>query len=144
MGISGTAEATGIDSSTPRGVLGRAIATASQAAIDVVADLTGLSVTVTVGSGRLIRVSGFGLAQQQTLGGDVQMFIYEDGAQVATARHTAGAAGAYVTPIPIVLRTPSAGSHTYKLRMSTSAGTVTLVAGSTFPAFIAVEDLGAA
>ena len=43
---------------------------------------------------------------------------------------------------PRLVHTPSSGSQTYKLQLSTGAGTIDLAASPTQPAFILVTDLG--
>jgi hypothetical protein len=46
--------------------------------------------------------------------------------------------------VAYAILTPSTGSHTYKLSAERPQGTanITMQAGSTFPAFILVEDVG--
>lgn len=128
------------------GTLGYAQITANQAGITTKADVTGLSVTVTVGSGRRVRISAFCTAITGTLG-NAGWFIMEGATQLAQADlpafltpHAAYNTFAWVTAVV----TPSAGSHTYKVQ-AVNDGTgnaATVNAGATFPSYILVEDIG--
>ena len=107
----------------------------------------GLEVTVTVGTGRRIRVIGQG--GMYTTGvsrwiGDVMesSTILGRWGEVdnlgATPIETMNSSG------PVL--TPSSGSHTYKLavRETSGATTLTIFGDVTVPAYIVVEDIGAA
>jgi hypothetical protein len=132
------------------GVLGYSEVVVTQAGITAAAgivDLTNLSVTVTVGTGRRIRVSGKTMASGTDVSTRFIIFIQEgasflqriwDGA-VNIANVSKNAYGA-------VILTPSAGSHTYKLSVDniTGPGTVGTEAGVGLPSYILVEDIGAA
>lgn len=122
--------------------LGYAEVTASQAGIGTGnTDLTGLSVTITVPAGRRIRISAQGLFSQQTSLGHHFLFIQEGATQLEEALVTSRAVGDYTTLKTASVVSPSAGTHTYKLQAKTSAGTSTLEATGTYPAFILVEDI---
>lgn len=123
--------------------LGYAEVTAAQTGITSETDLTGLSKTVTVGSGRRVRITGFVPLQQVTSAAIPRVLIHADGVQETDAFHDTAANAFFNIHVAAVV-TPSAGSHTYKLRASTNAGTLSTVTSATNPAFILVEDIGPA
>lgn len=138
-----------------RGVLsgGYAEVTASQTGLTTTADLTSLSVTVTVGTSRRIKITGYVSDWQRTAGGAIgdriSLDIEEGGTRLSRAfinwETAAGSAFGNFSEV-IVYLTPSAGSHTYNLQYSRVGGTATISmrAASGEPAFIAVEDVGPA
>jgi hypothetical protein len=132
---------------TPRGVLGYAEVTASQGTFGAETDITGLSVTITAGTARRIKVTA--QAGVNTNGGavdDVAGLNVKEGATLLTYQRV-GRVGATTLGIGAqVILTPTAGSHTYKVSMVREAGSggLTMVAGTVAPAFILVEDLGPA
>lgn len=124
--------------------LGYAQATANQGSIgssDV--DLTGLSKTVTVLSGHRIKITGHVAFSQSSASGITRLRIKEGATQLADSLLSA-TNGSYYSVDAFVVLTPSAGSHTYKLAMTTSPGAAQMEAGATYPAFILIEDLGVA
>ena len=128
----------------PGGVLGYAQVTANQTGITTVVDLTGLTVTVTVGSGRRIQITAIALFQDGTIDTQVIMSIQEGATvlqQAAIERGRCGLLTRRSTPWSVIL-TPTAGVHTYKLTAQVPAGTVQMTAAATTPAFILVEDIG--
>lgn len=130
---------------TPGGTLGYAQVTANQAiaAAGVKTDITGLSVTLTVPAGRRIRITGDLYYFSATAGCAVYAYIMEGATQLQQrARVLAAANFAEGVQAEIILA-PSAGSHTYKL-MGESSAASTMTAAATYPAFILVEDIGAA
>lgn len=148
VGVDGSAVATSLDYLTkialPKGVLGYAEVTANQTGIGAVeTDLTGLSVAVTVGTGRRIRISGFGNCQQNTSASIVSLFIYEGATRLTECVLSLGVGAWGALPISRIL-TPTAGPHTYKLRLYTSAGTVNFNADAQRVGYILVEDIGKA
>lgn len=130
-------------SGVPLGTLtgGYAQAVVNQTGISAIADLTGLTVTVTVGSGRRIRISGNVGVLQRTSAATADVDIFEGVTQLRRA-FTGLAINGAQTLAPSVVLTPSAGAHTYKLRAATTAGTVETVAAATDPCWILVEDIG--
>lgn len=130
-----------------RGTLGYNEVTANQDSIagtDV--DLTSLTVTVTVGSSRRVRVSGYA-PLLSTVASDVfRLTAYEGATPLnSTFMHlpvSSVQAGFFVAAV----LTPTAGEHTYKLAMARTngTGTGTMVASVGQPAFILVEDIGEA
>lgn len=126
------------------GTIAYAQVTANQAGITTITDLTGLSVTFTAATGRRYKITGFALLSS-SVATDVYRISLTDGSNNLLQLNENVASS---TSAPIVMRidTPSAGSLTYKLRATRQAGTgnVTLNAGPGLPAFILVEDIGAA
>lgn len=129
------------------GQLGYAQVVANQV-LTATADLTSLTSTVTVGTGRRIRVTGHVRYNNENAAANrTELIIMQDGVQVQnyimglTANATNGEDGAINCQVVL---SPSAGSHTYKLQGSASLFNVTMIATATVPAFILVEDIGAA
>lgn len=125
------------------GVLGYAQAVSDQTGITTETDLTTLSVTVTVGASRRIRVSSQ-LSPYSTVAGDsVWGRIKEGATTLQFSQATMNGAQAESTTITAIV-SPSAGAHTYKVSLTRQGGTgsVTSQASSTAPAFICVEDVG--
>lgn len=128
------------------GQLGYAQAVASQGSITTLVDLTSLSVAVTVGTGRRVKITAACLAGSTVAADTIDLLIREGSTTLQIAEFRATAASSSESLQAAVVLTPSAGAHTYKLSMQRAAGsgTVTMTAGATFPAFILVEDMGAA
>ncbi len=129
------------------GWIGYAEQTGDQGAITTEVDLTSLTVTVTVGTGRRIRISARTLVVSTVANDIAALNIKEGAAQLQTGRTGALSGTAVSVGISAdVILTPTAGAHTYKLAMAreTGTGTLTNKAAATAPAFIAVEDLGPA
>lgn len=144
----------------PGGWIGYAEVTANQAIQDadsggLETNLTGLTVTVTVGANRRIKITGSGtvrlddptgimLAYGRIMEGASPLghwckvgLLPPSGAPLAT--------GAEVKAEGSVILTPSAGAHTYKLTLYADGGTdLLLVAAAGDTAWILVEDLGPA
>lgn len=126
----------------PSSQLGYAEVTANQGTITTEVDLTGLAVTITVPTGRRIRVSGFCRANSNA-NSDRGVLRIKEGATVLQIADSGidiqpAIYGCFVE----VIFSPSAGTHTYKLSMERAGtGTITMNAGATFPAYIMVEDV---
>lgn len=129
----------------PGGWIGYAEQTAVQTSITTLGDLTNLTVAVTVGTGRRIRISGFVSLAQSTTAGLAEVDIYEGATQLQRAytpiQTTAGQNFAIL--MPQVVLTPTSGAHTYNLKVATSAGSAVTNSSATTPSFILVEDIGA-
>lgn len=117
---------------------------AAQTGISAMTDLTGLSVSFTSTANRLYRVS-FQLRLAQIGSAGLVTAIIADG---SNAQHAAWqgsiAAGDRLSAHLAYLVAPGAGAQTYKVRLSTSAGTVDSLAVSASPAMLLVEDIGPA
>lgn len=135
----------GRDHSLPQGVLGYAEVTSNQASLSADNNLTGLSVTVTVGESRRIKVTGKVQMASVSSTPDARVFVMESSTELGSVgRYDFGTNQTRGASQASVVLTPSAGSHTYHLRFFAVTGTYTLEASSTNPAFILVEDVGAA
>ena len=115
--------------------------TADQANISS-ADVTGLSVAVTVGTGRRIKVSAGVNLLKDANAGLCEIRIME-GATLLGFAYFIGGASTSGHGAPTVILTPTSGSHTYKITIVCSITTLTVKAAATYPAFILVEDMGA-
>lgn len=125
------------------GQLGYAQTATIQLGILAEVDLTDLSVAVTVGTGRRIKITGHVPQFSNTAGVStfVQMSIFEGGTRLNLS--TQAMADTYTGVDTVHVLTPSAGAHTYKLRAA-SDGTVQTESSALSPSFILVEDIGAA
>lgn len=134
-----------VDSARPLGTLGYAQVVAPQVGILAKTDVIGLSVTVTVGAGRRIQISG-SLAMLSNVNDDVLRVYIMEGATDLQIRDITyrNLSNENYEMEPQVVLTPSAGAHTYKIAVQRFFGTgnVVMRAGPTFPAFILVEDIG--
>lgn len=107
------------------------------------ADLTGLSVAVTVGTSRRLKITGYVFFRQQTASGNVTLRIRESG---VTSNRISGTYVASETGglFAIAVITPSSGAHTYNLHLTTSSNTVDTAPAADNAMFILVEDMGPA
>jgi len=117
--------------------------TANQASITTEVDLTNLTVAVTVGTGRRIRITSE-VSITGTVANDVGTLNIKEGATFIQVRDVIVPIASNAVLVASIVLTPTAGSHTYKLSAQRSAGTgtLTVTAGATRPAFIYVEDVG--
>lgn len=131
-----------------KGWIGLNSVTANQGSITSEADLTGLSLTVTIEANRMYKITGYVAAVLcNTADNRVRLRIKEGAtvlqtAELVTRVFTATSSGYLMAEVTLVA--PSAGSHTYKLTMlrDQGSGTVTMVAGTGQEAFILIEDIG--
>ena len=135
---------TAINAVEGRGALGYAQTTTAQNGITTETDLTSLSVTVTVPSdGRRVKITGFiPYVVPDTNGATISLYIKESTTQLNRfdIHATTGAGAIQYGMICTWVGTPSAGSHTYKLTLAASAGTVNVSSlSATQIAFILVE-----
>lgn len=129
----------------PLGTLGYAQIVADQGGITTEVDLTGLSAAVTVGTSRRIRIS-FQCLIAHNVASDMSRVSIKEGATLLTlAQSSLPDTNANFLCGSVVL-TPSAGAHTYKLtaKRDSGSGITTVSADAAFPAYILVEDIGAA
>lgn len=120
--------------------LGYAESTTPQTGIGA-ADLTGLTTTVTVSAGERIKITGYVPFDQSTGDNYAELSIMEGATVITQAMQAQRIAGHDNTVIAIAVITPTAGSHTYKLRMATFTGTTSTLAAATRPCFILVERI---
>jgi hypothetical protein len=129
----------------PGTTLGYGQTQASTSAITSVIDL-GVTATVVVGAGRRIKVTAFA-AFQWTSGGTypgADLYINEGGTTLTYAEISLPTNGSVQnTAFASTILQPSAGVHTYKLRVGAVGGaTVVQNADASHPAYILVEDIG--
>jgi hypothetical protein len=130
----------GDDLSTSAVFLGYAEATSDQGSITSVVDLTSLSVSVTVpAGGRRVKVTGYVCSGNNTVDQLNSVYIFESTTQLSADSGLSRSGGRSYTHQVMWIGTPSAGSHTYKLRADAGGGTMTTKASATAPAFILVE-----
>lgn len=125
------------------GQLNYAQVVVNQATITAEVDLTGLSVAVTVGTGRRIKISHRSL-WISTASFTVRTAIKEGATQFNEFQAHSSIIGNGCSTASEAILTPSAGVHTYKIAGTVFGGTGTMLASATFPAYILVEDIGAA
>lgn len=123
----------------PTSTLGYAEVTANQTSITAEVDLAGLSVTATVAAGRRIRVLGSAYFTNTGTSGYDILKVYEDGVQKSERAQPADPDAHAVECIAIL--SPSAGTHTWKLRAQATGGTATSYGNALYPAYILVEDI---
>lgn len=134
--------------SIPGGWLGYAVVTADQTITNSSTEtaLTGMSLTVTVGANRLIRLSATGILSRTVADGIILARFKESTTELGRwSQHFPDNANEFALATGfVVLVAPSSGSHTYSLTLQRFSGTgnVTLNAGTTSPATFVVEDLG--
>lgn len=125
---------------------GYAQITANQTGITTQTDVTGLTATVTVSTGRRIKITAFSNGLLGTLQWGT-LFIMEGASQISFSRAGTDSAAfaAYNSAcIAQVVLTPTAGAHTYKVqaRNDGTANAMTVQAAANGPAYISVEDMG--
>jgi hypothetical protein len=112
--------------------------------VTAVTDITGASITFTAIANRQYKL-GFHIYTNTTASSaTTNVMIYEGTTLLQQSTQTAGTATIGCFSQGFVLLQPSAGSHTYKLRLQLQAGTGTCSAegGSTYPAWFWAEDIG--
>lgn len=128
--------------SGPAATLAYAQVTANQTGITTEVDIVGLSVTVVVPEGRRLKISTKGRYQTNTAGAGAALAIHQDGVQINQFSQTTGETNISEEIYTETVVSPSAGSHTYKIRMSNfNGGTALFGAAPTVPGFILVEDV---
>jgi hypothetical protein len=137
--ITGALTVTGGVTGAARGVLGYAEVVASSNGATPF-DIPGLAVTVTVGAGRRIRIS-VDILQTSTVTSDTLQLQINEGATNLQLRNVLVTSS---TSSFSVVKSPTTGSHTYKVTIARISGTGNpgQSSGATFPGFILVEDIG--
>jgi hypothetical protein len=135
---------TALDNRTPK-ILGLARITTAQASIGATpTDLTGLTVTATVAANRRIRITASGRTTQQTAAGSQSLALLFDGGGIGLPFSESNVAVNAIKTYgySTVQLAPAAGSHTWKLTLSTSGGTCTHALSAVIPGLLLVEDIG--
>ena len=129
----------------PWGIIATASKTSNQTGITTVTDITSLTVTFTAVSTRYYRTTIWSLVKQNAAAG-ASVIQITDGSNVQKTEGDfyIAAAGQFGTLCVQCVETGLTGSTTRKGRAVTATGNMDVVASSTFPAFILVEDLGQA
>ena len=105
-------------------------------------DITGLSVTVTVGARPIKVIFDCSALYNATANESALLYIKESTTTLATVNQTQTGTTERKGCHREVRLAPSAGSHTYKIMLSrVAAGTATITANATSPAFIQVVEL---
>lgn len=130
----------------PWGFVGSASIVASSALVSTgtPTDIAGMSVTFTAVAGRRYKVwAQFMAAPSTTPAAAVASIADGAGTQIQQGNFSSPVAGGVVTLALTSIATPPAGPVTYKLRLAAAtSATVQVIASPTFPAWIAVEDIG--
>jgi hypothetical protein len=130
----------------PWGWLGEGDLSATVSSISAETNLTGCTTTVNVGTNRKLKISAVLPQVDGTVAGDYFILrIYEDASAIQTAFFEIPSNANEFDVSTAVTRTPTAGSHTYKLTIakSTGTGTARVLQSASAPAYILVEDIGA-
>lgn len=108
-------------------------------------DVTGLSVNVTLSSTRRYKVTFDGQIQS-SIAGDVGTIAIKDGSTVISYTPVTLATSGRSGHVEAVVIAPTSGVHNFKMSLGrvSGSGNVNIAAGAAFPAFIQVEDVGAA
>lgn len=144
--VAGETPSAAIFDADPRGWQGRQTTSADQTGITTETDLTDLSaLSVTVLSGRVIRVTAHCTVDSDVTGDHAILTLYQDSDAKASCRRDLGAANRDETFNISWVGTPSAGAHTFKLTLkrASGTGTVALRASAADQAVLLVEDIGA-
>lgn len=122
--------------------LGYAEITTTPATVTTLADVTGLTVDVVVGSRPIMVRAWFADWQNDTIAGGCIVSIAEDGTTIASSSASNPVANTRYAVAPVaVRRSPTPGVHTYKVTAARlSAGTLQLTATTTKRAYIQVVE----
>jgi hypothetical protein len=113
--------------------------------IAALADVAGMSATWTAVAGRLYKVTASAIILQNTSGGIADIRIATSGNVQVNQGSYGLPAGTYATAnVTAILVGLAAGAVTYKLRATTTAGSVNIQMGATTPGIFLVEDIGPA
>lgn len=130
----------------PKGNIGYAERTSDFALTDSDTDINGLTLTLTIGANRRIRIRGHGLFDVSAAGAaNFSGYIKQSTTQLGYfARGECDASEQVLGAGAVEVNVTSPGSYTWKLSAQRTAGSgvVTVVASSTNPAYITVDDIG--
>lgn len=128
----------------PGGWIGDVQATSDQGTILAETDLTSLSVTVTAGLTRRLKLSARVMVVAPSSGTSATLRIKEGSTVLQEATHDFSSLGLTDTLVCFVTVTPTSGAHTYKLSLLPIGGTFATEAAATRPNILLVEDVGPA
>ena len=130
----------------PWGVMGYATKTANQTGIGPTAtDITSLTLTFTANTLRVYRTTIWSLVRMNTSAGTPVIQITDGSNVVKTEGDMYVAAGGnFATLMVSCIETGVSGSTVRKGRAVVATATMDVIASSTFPAYITVEDIGQA
>ena len=127
----------------PRGYIASATVTAVQSSISTVADVTGLTATWTAPANRRYKMTVLlPVFQNSGAAGTLDVFITTSSNTAVATSQIQVPASSYAMAHAMVVVAPSAGSITYKVRMSTSASTCQTAVAATIPGLFLIEDIG--
>lgn len=102
-------------------------------------DVTGLNATVIVPSGRKVKISAVVHVTSSGGGGLCKVHIIQDGTIINTCQITIASSGAF-TLNPSIVKSPSSGSHTYKVAVVLpSATSGTFADGGDWVEYLSIE-----
>lgn len=124
-------------------ILAYAEVTTAQNGVTTEVDVTGLTVNISVPSGRRIRITASDQVKSSVANDTARISIFEGATQLQDARISVPVAGTTETIHCEVILSPPAGSHTYKVTIARVAGTGLIDSNPapTRPAYILVEDI---
>jgi hypothetical protein len=122
--------------------VGSVTATGAQTGISAITDITSLTITFTAIASRRYAIHYRVSFAQQTSTGIVILTVANGSNTALDAPAVTNTAATYGTLSGFLVQTPGAGSITYKLRLSTSAGTVDLNQAAGSPSSLLVVDAG--
>ena len=131
-----------------QGVLAYAKVTASQGPTAPSFDITGLYVSATLVAGRRYRIYAQALITSSVASDAVQIAIVEDSTDVMLVNETSPGGVSGTNRAAVIRNCPldvAAGSHSYKAsarRNGGGTGNFTNNAGTSFPSYILIEDVG--
>lgn len=128
--------------SMPRGQLAYGQAVAAQNNIGTTqTDITGLTLTATVPTGRRLRLSWN--IQINVANANIAVFLWVlGGATTLMAQGWQIGLVGWSNPVGSVLFNSNGVATTYKVQMNTTSGTFNTAPGATSPAFLMLEDVG--
>lgn len=110
-------------------------------------DLTGLTLTITLTELRKLKITAHGLFNRSVADGVSVARIKEGSTELGRfSQHSPSSAGEFDLAEGSAIIAPSVGDHTYKCTVQrvTGSGNVVLTAAAGSPAWLLIEDLGAA
>lgn len=128
-------------------VPGYAVKTSGQAGLAAgTTDITSLTVTVVIGTKRLIKITCFVAVQKHVTKSALQLYIRDSSNNVIGVMPLSvdGTTDDYATMVIVAVDKPIAGSKTYKASMFVNNGTCDIIADSQTQCYLLAEDVGLA